>query len=328
MQVLDHTRKSPSEISSQPAIQTIGLTKQFKRVTAVKQVELVVQPGDIFGLLGPNGAGKTTIIRILLGLVKPTSGKAEIFGFDVTSQRKEVLQRLSAMVESPALYPGLTGRDNLRALALYSGIANPNWKIEEVLNRVGLATRAKDRFETYSLGMKQRLYLAAALLNEPQLIILDEPTNGLDPAGMAEFRQLIKELAQEGHTIFLSSHLLFEVQQICNRVAIIQRGEIIVQGVVKELLTAQASVYVKVTPTELPTAWRILESNGLAGRLKMEGDYLSVDLPTAETGTITRLLATHNIFLAELTPHQQSLEEFYLKLTEGQVAKSGGNHDN
>lgn len=320
MQATDESLKAGSESGNMPVIRTLNLTKSFGRRLAVNNAGFEVQPGDVFGLLGPNGAGKTTIIRMLLGLVKPTSGNALVFGFDTMQQRAEVLARVSAIVESPALYPGMNGYDNLKAMAIAVGLENPERKIDEVLGRMGLAGRARDKFSTYSLGMKQRLCIASALLTDPQLLILDEPTNGLDPAGMVEIRSLIRGLAEQGVTVLLSSHLLNEVQQVCNRVAIIQMGRIIQQGLVDELLAGKTSVQVKVRPDEWERAWYILQGVGFAPRLRAEGEYLIIAGPAQDGAIINHALATNGIFASEIAPRSQSLEEYYLSLTNWQAA--------
>jgi ABC-2 type transport system ATP-binding protein len=314
MQVLDHL-EDVAPAASGPVVQTYGLTKQYKKRLAVNQVGLHAYQGDVFGLLGPNGAGKTTIIRMLLGLIAPSAGRAEVFGFDPMKQRDEVLRRVSAIVEAPALYPPLSGWDNLKALALAAGVEDEA-KITEVLERINLLHRAKDRYATYSLGMKQRLCIAAALLTNPQLIILDEPTNGLDPAGMAEIRQLIRDLAGQGCTVFLSSHLLNEVQQVCNRVAVIKEGQIVAQGLVERLLAGKAAVQVRVAPDEQEQAIGILEDQHF-GRVRLEGDYIVVEDAARFSAEINRSLAFNNIYAAEVTPRNQSLEEYYLELTQG-----------
>ncbi len=314
MQTLDNATTTHSSPATPLVVRANGLGKRFKKKFAVKEVDLEVHPGDVFGLLGPNGAGKTTIIRMLLGLLRPSEGEARVFGFDPMRQRAEVLRRVSAIVESPALYPGLTGRDNLKAMALNAGVRNPA-KIEEVLERMNLTARAEDRFGTYSLGMKQRLCIAAALLTDPQLVILDEPTNGLDPAGMAEIRNLIKELAGQGRTVFLSSHLLNEVQQVCNRVAVIQHGKIIAQGLVEELVSSKTSVQIKVVPGDWEKAKQILQRQGWANQLRAEGDCLIIDGPISQGAAINKALATNGVFAAEIYARSQSLEEYYLDLT-------------
>jgi len=316
VQVVDNNVgiSSPFSNSDRPVVRTLELSKRFKKVYAVKDAGLEAYAGDVFGLLGPNGAGKTTIIRMMLGLLAPSAGSVEVFGFSPTKQRAEVLKRVSAIVEAPALYPSLTGRDNLKTMAMVAGVNNPA-KLDEVIEKMGLAARAKDRFGTYSLGMKQRLCIAAALLTDPQLIILDEPTNGLDPAGMAEIRQLIKELASQGRTVFLSSHLLNEVQQVCNRVAVIQKGEIIAQGLVEELLAGKTSLRIKVLPDDWEKAKRILQSQGWADRFHSEEDFLIVDAPASEGVAINRALATQGVFAGEIYARSQTLEEYYLELT-------------
>jgi ABC-2 type transport system ATP-binding protein len=315
MSILEESKLVASEFEVEPAIRISGLSKRFKKSMAVNRASFIVQPGDVFGLLGPNGAGKTTIIRMLLGLIRPTDGRATVLGFDPVQQRSAALQRVAAIVEAPALYPGLTARDNLRAMALASGLTKPEQRIDEVLELLGLQGRSKDKFKAFSLGMKQRLCIAATLLTDPQLIILDEPTNGLDPAGMAEVRQLIKDLAATGRTVLLSSHLLHEVQQICNRVAVIQRGQIIVEGLVSELLAGKSSIRVKVLPDEWESANQILQKAGWAGRLSSEEGYLVVAAEAHEGRLINQALVSQGIFANEVTLHNQSLEEYYLDLT-------------
>ncbi len=296
-----------------PVVQMTGLTKRFKRTLAVDGADLTVAPGDIFGLLGPNGAGKTTIIRMMLGLIRPTAGQVTVFGYDPMRERGEVLARIAAIVEAPALYPGLTGRANLQAMALLAGVDDPA-RIDAVLAQMGLASRAGDRFGTYSLGMKQRLCIAAALLTNPQLLILDEPTNGLDPEGMADIRRLIVEFVAQGRTVFLSSHLLHEVQQICNRVAVIQQGRIIIQGRVADLLAGKQAIRVHVTPAEMAPALQILRGQGGPERVRAEDGYLVVDAPPEEGAAINRALAEAGIFAGAIAPHSQSLEEYYMNL--------------
>jgi ABC-2 type transport system ATP-binding protein len=299
------------------AVQTFNLTKRFKKQLAVNNVNLEIYQGDVFGLLGPNGAGKTTIIRMLIGLVTPTEGKVRVLGYDAVKERARVLAQVSAIVETPALYPGLSGLNNLKAMALVVGLTKTEaeQKIAEVLDKMGLSQRAGDLYRSYSLGMKQRLCIAAALLTDPQIIILDEPTNGLDPAGMAEMRQLIWELAGQGRTVILSSHLLNEVQQVCNRVAIIQKGQIIAQGLVTDLLANKTLLKVKVRQDEWVKAWDTLIINGWGQKLKGEGDYLILDAPATQGINISRILATQGIFPSEIIPQGQSLEDYFLDLT-------------
>jgi len=222
---------------------TYGLSKTYGTRAAVKELTLEVERGEILGFLGPNGAGKTTTIRMALGLIKPTAGRVEVLGRDVAKHRAEVLPRVGALVENPALYLYMSGRDNLRAFASVLGGVSRQ-RLDEVLETVDLKDRQRDRVSSYSLGMKQRLGVAAALLHEPELLILDEPANGLDPAGIVEMRDLLRRLAAAGSTVFISSHVLGEVQQICDRVAIINHGELIRLAPVTELLDASGEFVV------------------------------------------------------------------------------------
>jgi ABC-2 type transport system ATP-binding protein len=296
-----------------PAIQTEHLSKHFKQHVAVDDVSLEVFQGEVFGFLGPNGAGKTTTIAMLLGLVKPTSGRASILGHDVQHHPAEALRHVGAMIESPAFYPYLSAHDNLRVLALAGGI-DPA-RIATVLATVELDKRARDRFGTYSQGMKQRLAIAAALLSDPQIIILDEPTNGLDPAGTVEIRQLIGTLAARGHTIFLSSHLLHEVEQVCHRVAILKAGRVLAQGRVNDLLQRGQGVRVRVT-SDISQARSILQSVEWVGGVTQQGDdVLLVDVPGERAADINALLARNEVLVAEIGAREGSLEQFFLEVT-------------
>src|SRR5215471_12634588 len=256
-------------------ISTSRLTKAFGRLVAVNDLHLEVMRGDVFGFLGPNGSGKTTTIRMLLGLIRPTAGRAIIFGMDTAHQMPSILPRIGAIVETPVFYPYLSAVDNLRVIAAASGMVSGKanqLRIDEVLDLVELRPQAKMVYRKYSLGMKQRLGIAGALLTDPELVLLDEPTNGLDPAGMFEIRQLIHRLAALGKTIFLSSHLLNEVQQVCNRVAILQKGNLIKQGNVNELLRGSEQVLVRLnTPEETQTALAVLRTAKERG-----ADWMSV----------------------------------------------------
>lgn len=294
--------------------------------------------GEIFGFLGPNGAGKSTTIRMLLGLIRPTAGRAIIFGMDTAYQMPAILRHVGAIVEMPVFYPYLSGIDNLRVVAAASGMvsgrANAR-RIEEVLDLVELKAQARMAYRKYSLGMKQRLGIAAALLTDPELVLLDEPTNGLDPAGMYEIRRLIQRLAALGKTIFISSHLLNEVQQVCNRVAILQKGNLIKQGNVSELLRGKEQVLVRLnSESELERARGVLEqarAHGAEwiGRVSVERDRagletLRVDAPRTYSAEINRLLSQGEIFATELHPYEGSLEEVYLQLTTS--ANGAGEH--
>src|SRR3954462_1893731 len=228
---------------SETVVATDRLTKRYGDRLAVDSVSLTVRRGEVYGFLGPNGAGKTTTLRMLLGLVRPTAGDAAVLGAAPGSP--SALARIGAMVEAPGLYPYLSGRDNLRVLAGHAGA--PPERVDDVLAEVGLADRAGDRTRTYSMGMKQRLGVAAALLKDPELLILDEPTNGLDPAGMAEMRSFIRSLSRGGRTVVLSSHLMGEVEQVCDRVGVIREGVLVAEGTVEEL-RGRASLRVRAEP--------------------------------------------------------------------------------
>lgn len=318
-----------ASFQSSVIISTSRLTKAFGRLVAVNDLHLEVMRGDVFGFLGPNGSGKTTTIRMLLGLIRPTAGRAIIFDMDTAQQMPSILPRIGAIVETPVFYPYLSGIDNLRVISAASGMvsgkANQR-RIDEVLELVELHAQAKMAYRKYSLGMKQRLGIAATLLTDPELVLLDEPTNGLDPAGMFEIRQLIHRLASLGKTIFLSSHLLNEVQQVCNRVAILQKGNLIKQGNVNELLQSSEQVLIRLnTPEESQQAKNILEEAKLHGadwisavhvQMDRQGQsMLRLDAPKSYSAEINALLARNNLFVAELRPYEGSLEEVFLQLT-------------
>ena len=313
----------------EPVISTDRLTKTFGTATVVRELNLEVLRGDVFGFLGPNGAGKTTAIRMLLGLIRPTEGSVSLFGQDISAHRREVLPRIGAIVETPVFYPYLSGVDNLRIVADASGMrmgkANQA-RIDEVLDLVDLGGRGGDTYRTYSLGMKQRLAIGAALLTDPELIMLDEPTNGLDPAGVHEVRQLIVRLAATGKTIFLSSHILYEVQQVCTRVAILHRGTLIKQGAVHELLHVGQRLVVRLgVPEETEQARVILQQASQRDMTwiaevssstdKHGSPVLLVDGPASRSAEIIALLGRHNLLIAELYQSEASLEDFYLELT-------------
>lgn len=318
-----------TERSQEQVISTSGLTKTFGTVTVVNDLHLEVLRGDVFGFLGPNGAGKTTTIRMLLGLIRPTAGSASLFGLDNAAHLREILPRIGAIVETPVFYPYLSGVDNLRVMAAASGMrmgkANQA-RIGEVLSLVDLEARGGDTYRKYSLGMKQRLAIGAALLTDPELIMLDEPTNGLDPAGVHEIRQLILRLSGTGKTIFLSSHILYEVQQVCNRVAILQKGKLRKQGNVTELLGEGRRLVVRLgTPEETEQAQVVLQQASQRdmtwiaqvshGTDKHGLPALFVDAPTTRSQEIIALLARHNLLIAEMCQSEASLEEFFLELT-------------
>jgi ABC-type multidrug transport system ATPase subunit len=290
-------------------IETRMLSKRYgESIVAVDDLELRVRRGEVYGFLGPNGAGKTTTLRMLLGLVRPTSGEAAVLG--APPGAPEGLARIGSMVEAPAFYPYLSGRDNLRVLARYARVEAG--RVEAVLDEVGLRDRGADRFATYSLGMKQRLGVAAALLKDPELLILDEPTNGLDPAGMADMRDFIRALGQGGRTVVLSSHLMGEVEQVTDRVGVIRAGALVAEGTVEEL-RGRAGLRVRAEP--LADAARLVGGiPGVDGVTRADG-LLDVTVDTAQAPAINRLLVEAGIAVSELYAQKASLEDVFLELT-------------
>ena len=296
--------------SDEYVVETQSLRKQYgERIVAVDGLEMRVRRGEVYGFLGPNGAGKTTTLRMLLGLVRPTSGSAFVLGARPGS--RESLARLGALVESPTFYPFLSGRDNLRVLARYSGA--PETGIGTVLEEVDLAGRADDRFGTYSLGMKQRLGIAGALLKDPELLILDEPTNGMDPAGMAEMRGFIRSLGQGRRTVLLSSHLMTEVEQVSDRVAVISRGRLVREGTVEDL-RGRAALWVRAEPLE--AAERVLGSMVAVEHVDRANGGLRIETDPGAAATINRTLVEAGVGVAELRPERDSLEKIFLELTQ------------
>jgi ABC-2 type transport system ATP-binding protein len=303
-------RVEETKQESTPAIETTALTKRYGTITAVDSLDLRVERGEIFGFLGPNGAGKTTTMRMLLGLVRPTSGSARVLGLNIDTDLPDILRRTGSVIENPTFYPYLSGADNLRAFATLAGI--DQGKVRPVLDLVDLTGAAKRPFKTYSLGMKQRLAVGAALLGSPDLLILDEPANGLDPAGIVEMRDLMRRLKEYGHTILISSHVLHEIEQICDRIAILSRGRIVVQGRVADLLGGD-SFQVRAEPIE--EASRVLAAQPWAREVERDGDYLVVRAPMDRAADITRALAARDIYLTQLQPREQSLEQYFLDVT-------------
>ncbi|MFC9968419.1 ABC transporter ATP-binding protein [Nocardia ignorata] len=290
---------------------TTGLTKRYGEHLAVDAVSMRVRTGEIYGFLGPNGAGKTTTLRMLTGLVRPSAGTATVHGS--APGDPGVLRRVGVLIEGPGFYPYLSGRDNLRVLARYRGLGDR--EVTQALARVDLTTRADDRFRTYSLGMKQRLGVGAALLGDPDLLVLDEPTNGLDPAGLAEMRSLIVDLAADGHTVLLSSHQLAEVQEICHRVGVISGGRLLAESTVAEL-RGTASLLVRAEPVDVAVeAVRTLSDAPV--RAGAEG--IRIKTTAAMAPAVARAVVQAGADLLELRVDEKSLEEVFFELTE--VAK-------
>ncbi|MFV9506388.1 MAG: ABC transporter ATP-binding protein [Oscillochloridaceae bacterium umkhey_bin13] len=298
--------------NSSLAIETVGLSKRYGERLAVDNLNLQVASGDVVGFLGPNGAGKTTTIAMLLGLVRPTAGRAALFGHDLATNPLAALARVGAMIEAPAFYPYLSAHDNLRVLCKAGGIAEA--RIAPALAAVDLTGRARDKVRTFSQGMKQRLAIAAALLPDPALIMLDEPTNGLDPAGTAEIRALITNLAADGRTVFVSSHQLYEVEQVCRRVAILKQGRLIAEGQVDELLRRGQMIRIRVEGD--PNAAIALLA-GLPGveRITLDGTTILVDAPVTQAAALNAHLARQGIAVAEIGAVHHSLEDFFLEVT-------------
>jgi ABC-2 type transport system ATP-binding protein len=299
--------------TAQPALRASALSKSYGNRLAVDRLDLEVERAELFGFLGPNGAGKTTTIRMALGLIAPTSGSVEILGLEVRSHRSEVLPRVGALVESPALYGYLSGRDNLRAVGNVLGGVSEK-RIDEVLEIVSLKGRDRDRVKTYSLGMKQRLGLALALLNEPDVLILDEPANGLDPAGIVEMRDLLRDLGAQGKTVFISSHVLSEVQQICTRVAIINHGKLIRVAPVHELLESSGEYEVKVdAPAELVA---VLRMQPWAQQARVEDGLVVTKAPEGRGRNLIKFLVDSGQTPDSVSERQKDLEDIFLSLTE------------
>jgi ABC-2 type transport system ATP-binding protein len=299
------------------AVETHGLTKRFGPNTAVDGVELLVPRGCAFGYLGPNGAGKTTLIRVLLGLTHADAGTMSLLGHEVPRHRDRALARVGAIVDEPRFHAHLTGRQNLQVLASMRESAAKG-RVGESLDRVGLSHRADDRVAKYSMGMRQRLGVAACLIGDPQLLILDEPMNGLDPAGMQDMREMILSLVAEGRTVMLSSHLLDEVERTCDAVAIVDRGRVIRQGPITELLAGTA-LAVQVECSEPDRARTLLEHSALGRQVQVQPDGLAITLPAGTPrdaiAEIARLLVGGGISLYRLEEVQASLESWFLEVT-------------
>jgi ABC-2 type transport system ATP-binding protein len=300
------------------AVETHGLTKRFGATVAVDDVELLVPRGSAFGYLGPNGAGKTTLIRTLLGLTRANAGTMALLGTPVPAERATALARVGAIVDEPRFHPHLTGRDNLRLLAAARG-GDADQRIDPSLARVGLADRAGDKVATYSMGMRQRLGVAACLLADPDLLMLDEPMNGLDPAGMHEMRAMIASLADEGRTVVLSSHLLDEVERTCDAVAIVDHGRVIRQGPIDELIRGAGAIVVQVDCAEPARAKQLIDEAGIAAGTALAHTGLTVTMRAGASreavADLNRRLVRAEIDVYGLREVQTSLEDWFLSVT-------------
>ncbi len=296
------------------AIQVEDLTKRFGAFTAVDELSFTVPHGSVFGFLGPNGAGKTTTIGMMLGLIPPDAGDVKIFGFDVRHAMSEILKRTGAIVEGPAFYPYLSGRQNLEVVASLRGIQDQQ-VVERLIETVGLTERADAKFGGYSQGMRQRLGLASVLINDPQLLILDEPTGGLDPAGQREIRDLIQSLSKAGRTVILSSHQLAEVQEICSHVAIINHGKLVVTGPLDEILGTGHEIEIGLDrPSEAATFLRQLADLEIDD-VRVEDGRIIVTTEATIAARINRLLVEGGFAVDLLRPHDDMLEARFLELT-------------
>lgn len=303
-------------------IRLSGVTKRFGSLTAVDDVTVDVPAGRCFAWLGPNGCGKTTLIRMMLGLARTSAGKIEVCGYDVPSQTAQALAHVGGIVEEPRFYPYLSGRENLKVWAKHFGGAADS-RIDPVLDRVGLLDRGNDAVKTYSLGMRQRLGVARALLNDPKLLILDEPTNGLDPAGLAEFRELIREFVDEGRSVFISSHILSEVQKMADDVAIIQQGRMVAFGSVDELVRGGSQKIYARTTDALRAAEVLHGSRGLGQIFTDEHGGVTIEVTEINDerlALVGKILFDNDLPVLSLYPLQETLEQRFLDLTDGEVS--------
>jgi ABC-2 type transport system ATP-binding protein len=304
-------------------IEVEGLHKTYRRrrggkVRAIDGLELSVRAGGVFGFLGPNGSGKTTTIRCLLGLGRPSSGRCHVLGVPSPAQLHEVIGRVGALVEAPGVNPGMSARETLTVLATTAAIGHR--AVDATLEQVGLAERGDDLVGGYSLGMRQRLGIGIALLKDPELLVLDEPANGLDPAGIREVRELIRRLGAEGRTVFLSSHLLGEVEQVCDEVAIVAHGRMIAQGSVADVLASAAPAAMWVKVADLTAGADTLRRAGL--QATAVGERLRVEVAAEEAECVTRALVAEGHYLSELRPVETSLEDAFFALTGQQDDRS------
>ena len=296
-----------------PILTTHALTKQFGSLRAVDGLDMQVCAGDVFGFLGPNGAGKTTVIRLALGLIHPTSGYVEVCGHRVPGELQGALRHVGGFVDDPTFYPLMSARRNLRLLGSMTGPVSEE-RIDEVLEIVALDDRAEDRVGGFSHGMKQRLGIAQALLHRPELIVLDEPTSGLDPRGMKDVRELIRELGAAGTTVFLSSHLLHEVEQVCTRAVIINKGHVVIQGPVSELRPQNDAI--KVLTGDQGRAAEVLRGQFGAGGVQADEEFLIVEADEDAVPEMVRRLVEDGVAVRAVVPaSEQGLEDFFLELT-------------
>ncbi len=308
-----------------PPVRARGLVKRYKEVLAVDHIDLNVGSGDVYGFLGPNGAGKTTTLRMCLGLIMPSEGKVELFGRDPMHAGAVALEGVAGFVEAPRFYPYLTGRKNLELLAALDG-GDARARIEEVLDVVELTPRGKHRVGGYSHGMRQRLGIAAALLRRPRLLILDEPATGLDPAGMRDMRALIRRLAEQGITVLLSSHQLPEVQELCDRVAIVDRGRVVYEGALVDLRRQGGAGY-RLRTSDDARALRVAAAAPGVERAVSDEHGVSFQAQESDVGALSLALGAEGVAILSLTPELATLEDLFFRLTEGDEARGFGDGD-
>jgi ABC-2 type transport system ATP-binding protein len=301
-------------VSDAPPVAARGLIKRYGKILAVDDVDLTVEAGDVFGYLGPNGAGKTTSLRMMLGLIRPTEGSVRLFGRDPVADGVKALDGVAGFVEAPLFYPYLSGRRNMRLLADYDG-GESRARIDDLLELVELRDRAHDKVAGYSHGMRQRLGIAASLLRNPRLLLLDEPTTGLDPAGMRDMRALVRRLADEGITVLLSSHLLGEVEELCNRVAIIRKGKIVYEGSLRELLATAAAEY-RLRSNEPERARMICLAQSGIEKVRVDDGEVRFQADEEAVSALSIALGQAHIGMTLLAPETASLEDLFLGLTE------------
>jgi ABC-2 type transport system ATP-binding protein len=299
-----------------------GLVKRYGRITAVDHVDLTVRRGDVYGYLGPNGAGKTTSLRMLLGLIQPDEGSAELFGRDPLLEGARALDGVAGFVEEPRFYPYLSGRRNLELVAALDG-GGAAGRIDAALDTVDLADRARDKVGGYSHGMRQRLGIAGALLRDPQLLLLDEPTTGLDPAGMRDMRALVRRLAGEGITVLLSSHLMAEVEELCDRVAIVNAGRVVYEGSLGELIATTAGRYELRTTDDVQAAELAARHPGV-DEIAATGRSVTFAAGERAAADLSVALGRAGIGIHALVPRTATLEELFFRMTEGEPAATNG----
>jgi bacitracin transport system ATP-binding protein len=302
-------------MSDKYLLEVCSLTKEYSDKKAVDNLSITVKEGDVYGFLGPNGAGKSTTIKAILGLIKPTSGKIIINGYDVQSEREKAIEKIGAMVEAPSFYGGLSGYKNLILTANLYGIS-PN-RVDEVLELVGMIEAKNKKVSKYSLGMKQRLGIARAFLNNPNIVILDEPTNGLDPQGIKEIRKLIQDLSVRYNVTFIiSSHILSEIQAVCNKIGIIEKGKLKVEGYVEELLNTDEEI-IEIRTKEKEKSVRILKENKISFKLDNFDAGIRIKVDKGSFQNINKLLVINDINLENISCSEVSLEDYFLNITEG-----------